>query len=463
MTARAPRAVRRLLAALYAEAIASVDPVRVASRALRVSGGRVVVRGPRRERVALPLARGVVVIGAGKASAGLAAGVEAVLGAHVVGGVVIVPAGYVRPLRRVTVAIGDHPVPRRRSALATRRLLAVLGRHPEAAVLVLLTGGASSLLAAPAPGLTLADERRAAAWLLASGADIAAMNVVRKHLSAIKGGRLAERLVGRPAAAVVVSDVPGDDLAVIGSGPTVADPSTFADALAVARRCGGAPRRVLAHLARGARGALPDTPKPRGAPARACPTVRVAANATARAGGVRAARRLGIGTVWSIARPVTGDVAVAAAAFARRLERYRGRLRGGAPALLVAGGETTVRVGRGAGRGGRNQELAVAIARILADRPGWAVLAAGSDGIDGPTDAAGAFADGATVARARRAGVSLADAVRRHDVYPALARLGDVFAPGPTGTNVADLVIALVWKDCGWRLPAGVVKTRGRR
>jgi hydroxypyruvate reductase len=191
--------------------------------------------------------------------------------------------------------------------------------------------------------------------------------------------------------------------------------------------------------------------------------VLIAANATARAGAARAARRLGIGTVWSSARPVTGDVAVAAAAFARRLEGRRRRLHGAAPAVVIAGGETTVRLGPGAGRGGRNQELAIAIATALADRPGWAVLAAGSDGVDGPTDAAGAFADGATVARARRAGVSLADAVRRHDVYPALARLGDLFAPGPTGTNVADLLVAVVWKDCGWRLPARVVKTRGRR
>jgi glycerate-2-kinase len=138
-------------------------------------------------------------------------------------------------------------------------------------------------------------------------------------------------------------------------------------------------------------------------------------------------------------------------------------LRGGGPALVVAGGETTVRLGGRSGRGGRNQEVAIALARELAGRPGWAVLAAGSDGIDGPTDAAGAFADGATVARAARAGVSLVDAVTRHDVYPALSRLGDLFTPGPTGTNVADLVFALVWKDCGWRLPARVVQPRGRR
>jgi glycerate-2-kinase len=455
-----------LLATLYAAAIASVDPVQVAKQALRVSHGRLVVRGWRGDRVTLPLACGVLVVGAGKASAGLAAGVEAVLGSRIVGGIVIVPDGYARPLRHVEVAIGDHPVPYRRSAAATRGLLAALARHPEAAVLVLLTGGASSLLAAPAPGLRLADERRAGAWLLASGADITAVNVVRKHLSAIKGGRLAERLAGRPAAALVISDVPGDDVAVVGSGPTVADPSTFADALAITRafeRTRPLPASIQRHLERGARGAIVDTPKPGTPAARACPTLLVAANATARAGAAHAARRAGIATVVSVSRPVVGDVEAAARAIARRITCCRRRLRQGQRALLIAGGETTVQLGRRPGCGGRNQELAVAVARALAGEPGWVLLAAGSDGVDGPTDAAGAFADGSTAARAVRAGSFLADAVRRHDVYPALAKLGDLFAPGPTGTNVSDLMFALVWKDCGWRLPARVIKPSGRR
>lgn len=457
---RAPQSVRRALAAAFDAALAVVDPFAIARAALTVASTRLVVRGAG-ARATLPLRHGVVVIGAGKGAAGLADGVEAVLGARVIDGVVIVPPGYERKLARVRVALGSHPVPDARSVRATRRMLEVLDRHPEAAVLVLLTGGASSLLAAPAPGLTVADVRRAGAWLLANGVDIARMNAVRKHLSAVTGGRLAARLVGRPAAALVVSDVPGDDLAVIGSGPTVADPSTFADALAVvdARGIGA---RVHHHLTRGAAGRLEETPKPRSRAARACPTLLVAGNVTAQAGVVAWARAHGIERVVRMRRPVVGDSAAAARLLARTIRRARTHARGPHPTVIVAGGETIVRLDADSGRGGRNQELATAAAAELAGEPGWAILCAGTDGIDGPTRAAGAFADGATAARARRAGRSLADVLRRHDVHPCLTALGDLFAPGPTGTNVADLTIALAWKDRGWRVPGRVIPSTRR-
>jgi glycerate 2-kinase len=458
------RRARARLGALYAAAIAAVDPTRAAAAALTIAGDRVVVRGERR-RVTLPLRDGIVVVGAGKGAAGLAAGVEAVLGRNVVDGLVIVPRGYARPLARVAIAEGAHPVPDRRSRDATRRLLATLARHPRAAVIVVLTGGASSLLAAPATGLTVADERRTGTWLLASGVDIAGMNAVRKHCSTITGGRLAARLVGRPAVALVVSDVPGDALAVIGSGPTVADPTTYGEALAIVR---AAPRRavplaVRRHLARGARGALAETPKPGSLAARACPTLLVARNAIACAGAVARARQFGFRTIVSARRPLVGPTAAAARVLARRIRRCGRALRGPLPALVIAGGETTVRLGRGAGRGGRNQELAAAVATELAGVPGWALLAAGTDGIDGPTDAAGAFADGTTARRAAHAGRPLARALARHDVHPLFAALGDLFAPGPTGTNVADLVMAIVWKDRGWRHPPRVIETSRRR
>jgi glycerate 2-kinase len=458
---RAPRSVRRTLVAAFDAAIAVVDPIAVARAALTVTGTRLVARGGR-GRATLPLRHGVVVIGAGKGAAGLAAGVETVLGESIVDGVVIVPAGYARRLARVRLALGSHPMPDARSLRATRQMLAVLERHPDAAVLVLLTGGASSLLAAPAPGLTVADARRAGAWLLASGADIARMNAVRKHLSAVTGGRLAARLVGRPAAALVVSDVPGDDLAVIGSGPTVADPTTFADALAVVDRR-GVGLRVHRHLARGAAGRVAETPKPGSRAARACPTLLVAGNATAQAGVARWARAHGIARVVRLRRPVVGDGAAAARRLAEAIRRARAVARGPYPTLIVGGGETTVRLDARSGRGGRNQELASAVAAELAGEPGWAILCAGTDGIDGPTRAAGAFADGATAARARRVGRPLADALSRHDVHPCLASLGDLFAPGPTGTNVADLTIALAWKDRGWRLPGPVLQPTSRR
>lgn len=457
--------VERTLAAVYAAAVAAVDPFRVATATLRLERRRLLARG-RRGRASLPLRDGVVIVGAGKGAAGLAAGAEAVLGRHVVAGLVIVPPGYERPLARVAVAVGGHPTPDRHSRDATRRLLAVLARHPRAAVLVVVTGGASSLLAAPAPGLTLADARQTGAWLLASGAAIGEMNAVRKHLSAITGGRLAARLLGRRALALVVSDVPDDDLAVIGSGPTVGDPTTYADALAVVRRAGASrrvPARVRRHLERGARGGLPETPKPGSRAARACPTLLVASNGTARAAAAAWGRRAGLSTIVALRRPLTGAPASAAGILARRIRHCQASLRGTLPALVIAGGETTVRLDAVAGRGGRNQELAAAVATELAGVAGWTLLAAGTDGIDGPTDAAGAFADGTTAGRATRAGRPLAAALRAHDIHPCLAALGALFAPGATGTNVADLVLVLVWKDRGWRLPPRVIQMASRR
>ncbi len=389
----------------------------------------------------------MLVVGAGKGAAALAAAVEAGLGDAVVGGLVIVPHGYARArLRRVALARGGHPVPDRRSIAATARLIACLERHPAVPAIVLVTGGASSLLVKPAPGLGLADKRRTTELLLASGAGIRAVNTVRKHLSAIKGGRLAEILRGRRAVALVVSDVPGDDLGTIGSGPTVADPTTYADALEILARYALAtrvPPAVRRHLERGRLGLVAETPKR--VSAAALRTVLLATNATARRGALVAARRRGLRTTIDARRPITGDVGEAARSFARRLLRLQRQIARGSSALLVAGGETTVTLGARAGRGGRNQEFALGVASVLAGRPGWALLAAGSDGIDGPTPAAGAFADGATIARAEHAGRSVAAALRRHDVFPLLAELGDLFCPGPTGTNVADLVLALVW------------------
>lgn len=465
---RAPRAVRNALAVAYRAAIDAVDPHAAAARALAVDrrGHRVRLRTAGRS-IALPVADGLVVVGAGKGAASLAAGVEAVLGSIVVDGLVIVPRGYERRLRRIAVACGAHPIPDATSVAATRRLVATLERHPRASVLVVLTGGASSLLVLPAAGLALDDLRHAGRWLLASGVDIGGANAVRKHLSAISGGRLAARLVGRAAAALVVSDVPDDDVTVIGSGPTVGDPTTFADALAVVR---AAPRagvrlaaRVRRHLEAGARGGFAETPKPGSVAARACPTVLVGGNATARAGIVEWGRRAGFRSIVVRRTPLVGTTSEVARRIARALRQCAARARGPLPTLWVGGGETTVRLHARAGKGGRNQSLAAAVACELDDVPGWALLAAGTDGIDGPTDAAGAFADGSSARRARATERTLAQALDRLDVHPTLVALGDLFRPGPTGTNVADVVIALVWKDRGWRLPRRVIQPASRR
>jgi glycerate-2-kinase len=422
-----PRA-RATLSALFDAAIAALEPRRLVRAALirhRATLARVVAGGE----------RGALVVGAGKGAARIAAALESEL--TIAGGLVIVPPGYACALGRVRLRLARHPVPDRRGLAATRALLDLLQRRAWNPVWVVLTGGASSLLVAPAPGLTLGDLRRTGTLLLASGARIDEINVVRAHLSAISGGRLAARLAGRPAAALVLSDVPGDDLAVIGSGPTIADPTTFADAVRIVRAYDierRLPPRVRRRLARGLAGRVADTPKPSRRPG--MPTVLLGGNATACTGAARAARARAYGPVMRLRRPLGGDPARAARRIAARLRALRAQARGARPAVLIAGGETTPRLspGRRFGRGGRNQELALEVARLLAGEPEWALLCAGTDGIDGPTDAAGAFVDGWSVERA----------LARHDVYPLLAAIGALHRPGPTGTNVADIALAMV-------------------
>ena len=454
------QARRALLETLFRAALDALDPDVLIGRVLEVvaDGTAIELRVDRRRRVRLPLGAGVIVVGAGKGAAGLAAAVERRLGASVRGGLVIVPPGSAVPLAAIDLAYGGHPIPTRGSVHATRRLLRMVASAKSSAVLVLLTGGASALMAAPAPGITLRDKRRTGELLLASGASIDEMNVVRKHLSAIKGGRLATRVGTRPAATLVLSDVPGDDLSVIGSGPTVADPTSFADALQVLVRTGimdRVPTAVRRRLQSGARGRCAETPKP-GTPAlRRASTLLLAGNQTARAGAARAARRAGL-AVRILRTPLTGSTTAAATRFARQLDAFRARVT--EPTLVVAGGETTVRLGPTAGRGGRNQEFALEVARVLANRPGWALLSVGTDGIDGPTDAAGAYVDGQTRRRVARGGGTLDDALARHDAYPLLRGLGDLVITGPTGTNVADLKLGLIWPAARWRPPPGMIE-----
>jgi glycerate 2-kinase len=305
---------------------------------------------------------------------------------------------------------------------------------------VLLGGGASSLLVAPAGAVTLADKQAVTAALLASGADIVALNTVRKHCSRIKGGRLAR--AARDAAGVwtlLLSDVAGDDPAIIASGPTVADPTTFADARDVFERWlapDAVPPRVRAHLDAGVLGRVEESVKPGDAVLDRTVTRVLAGNRTAVDAAAATASRLGF-EPHPIREPLCGDAAAAARLVVATLDALPRQV----PVAVVAGGETTVQVVHG-GRGGRSQHLALAAAVALAGRPG-VLLAAGTDGVDGPTDAAGACVDGRSVARARARAFDAAAALAATDSHPLLAATGDLVRTGPTGTNVADLVVAL--------------------
>jgi glycerate 2-kinase len=340
---------------------------------------------------------------------------------------------------------GGHPVPTGASVLAGRRALALAAATAVDDVLVvLLSGGASALMESPAEGIALADLRAATDRLLRAGADIGALNSVRKHLSGVKGGRLASAAAGRTVA-LVVSDVVGDDLPVIASGPTVGDPTTFADAIAVLDRFGGRgtyPDAVVAALEAGVRGERAETPKPGSA--------ALARSTTIVAGGlddaIEGARREAVARGYDVdvARaPVTGEARLAAAELA---DRIRARSAGQGVALCqLSGGETTVTV-IGPGKGGRNQELALALVPDLAAFPFQVVVASvGTDGIDGPTDAAGAIADTDTLGRARAAGIDDPRAyLRDNNAYAFFQALGDLVITGPTGTNVGDIQVVMI-------------------
>lgn len=424
-----PGHLRRDARACFAAALAAADPTRLVRSALTRAGWAAASPGP------------VLLLGAGKAALAMARAATELVGDRLRGGVVIVPHGAGGTCPGVDVLTGAHPVPDERGVAATARLLALAeGAGPTTVVLVVLSGGASALLVAPAPGITLADKQHLTQRLLAAGADVAALNTVRRHCSRVKGGGLARAAAGaKGLVALVLSDVVGDDLATIASGPTVPDPTTSADAAAVLGRFlapDEVPPTVQAHVRRGCAGVVPDTLDPDDPLLARTRTFLVGSNRDAVDAAVAHAARLGF-DVTRVPEPIVGDAAAAGRLLAERL----GALPRDRAVALVAGGETTVRVVPG-GRGGRSQHLALAAAAVLAGTPA-VLLAAGTDGVDGPTDAAGACVDGETVARARAAGHDPVAALRATDSHPLLAATGDLVVIGPTGTNVADVVVAL--------------------
>ncbi len=404
---------------IYRAGLARVDPARAVHRALE------------EHAVRLSEADRIVVLAFGKASIPMAQAICDRLDGPPAEGVVVsnVP-GRVEGLE---VLVASHPVPDRSSLWAAQRVLELARRvGPRDVAVVAVSGGGSSLLTLPVEDVGLYHLAETTRLLLASGASIRELNVVRKHLSQIKGGRLAEAL-GEAAGVVtmILSDVVGNDLEVIASGPTVADHSTFGRALAILDDYGIAvPEPVREHLEKGAAGRFPETPTT----AHPRQTIVVVGDAAAAAvGAAEQATLLG----WS-ARVVDATVEGEAVDVAGRVV---GEARSLSPGeLLVYAGETTVTV-RGDGTGGRNQELALAAAIGLAGDGGVSLLAAGTDGIDGLTSAAGGFADGATVERGRKLGLDAARYLQRNDSHTYLSAVGDVFVTGPTGTNVGDLIL----------------------
>jgi glycerate-2-kinase len=344
----------------------------------------------------------------------------------------------------VTFIAGAHPDPDEQSIRAGSAALAIAaGAHSAGElVLALLSGGGSAMLALPVEGITLADKSRTIAVLSRAGVSIAGINTVRKHLSAIKGGRLGAAIDG-PALTLAISDVhpPHDQATTIASGPTVADPTTFADALRVIDEAGaGVPAPVRAHLERGAQGRIPETPKPGDSRLASAAFHVIADRWLAMAGAMREAERRGY-VPRILDAPTSGEASGAGEIFAARAGEVAPVTK---PGLCVIGsGETTVTV-RGQGRGGRNQEFAIGAALALHGRASLAaVCSAGTDGVDGPTDAAGGVVTSSTASQALEAGVDLRGALADNDSYRALDALGALVRWGPTLTNVGDVHVLL--------------------
>lgn len=381
----------------------------------------------------------------GKAAAALAAACEARLGDSLDFGLAVTKDGHGLPLERFELREAGHPLPDARSPEAARALLERAGR-PVDLLLVLISGGASALCTCPLPGLALEPVVATTRALLDGGASIDQLNTVRKHMLEWTGGRLARAAVAPRVRGLVVSDVPGDRLDVIASGPLAPDPTTYRDALdAAASSCGtdALALEVRAYLEAGLRGERPESAKPGEACFAAVRQRVLAGNGTALAAAAAEARREGF-EVEIVDRELSGEAREAGARLARRA---LGAARP-APRLWLAGGETTVRV-RGDGKGGRCQELALAAALEWDGHSGVSLLAAGTDGTDGPTDAAGAFVDAGSVARGRLHGVDAADALSRNDSYTFFAAEGGLLRTGPTRTNVMDLVLLAVEPGAG--------------
>jgi hydroxypyruvate reductase len=380
-----------------------------------------------------------VVVGAGKAAAAMAHAVEQHWPGPL-GGLVVTRYGHGVPCERIEVVEASHPVPDAAGARAAERILeSVKGLTSDDLVLCLVSGGASALLALAAPGLTLADKQQVNKALLKCGATISEMNCVRKHLSAIKGGRLADAAYPARVVTLVISDVPGDDISIIGSGPTVPDPTTFADARAVFEKY-----KLEMSPAVAARFASKDeTPKPGDPRFDRAETILIARPQDALEAAASVARAAGYQPVI-LSDSLEGearDVALVHAGIARQIVNH-GQPQP-APAAIISGGETTVSL-RGSGRGGRNAEFLLALVVALEGHPGINAIACDTDGIDGTEDNAGAVAGPDSLARGRTKGLDAKAMLANNDGYGFFAGIGDLVVTGPTRTNVNDFRVILV-------------------
>lgn len=435
---------------IFTQALDAADPYRAVMNHVSLSGGTLSAGGAAYD---LDRFTRIIVTGAGKGTALMAKAMEEILGNRIDQGIIIVEYGHGRPLKKIVQREAAHPLPDESGMRATaeiRELLKAAGE--KSLVICLLSGGASSLLVAPAEGISLNDKRVTTELLLSAGANIHDLNTVRKHLSAVKGGRLAETAYPATIITVILSDVIGDRLDVIASGPTVPDRTTFRDALNVVHKYSlenELPRGVFSLLNRGVAGEIADTPK--GEAAFFQKTRNIIAGSIRRSldAAQKRAEELGFETEL-VASELEGEAKNAARILASKALTVRSSLGpGDRPRCLLSGGETTVTV-RGTGRGGRNQELALAFALEIEGVKGVTLLSAGTDGTDGPTDAAGGIVDGTTAVKARQHGLGPEQFLNNNDSYTFFQKFDTLTGEqahlviGPTGTNVMDIQIIII-------------------
>jgi hydroxypyruvate reductase len=429
---------------IFEAGLRAVDPREAVKRVVAVEGNSLRYG---EQKLDLGAFSGVWAIGAGKASAAMAQAVEEVLDDRIGGGLVIVKYDHLVSLEKIRLLEAGHPTPDENGWRATQELIdLVTGLDRQDLIIFLLSGGGSALLPMPVTPITLAEKMATTDLLLKCGASIQEMNTIRKHLSQVKGGQLARLSHPATLISLILSDVVGDPLDVIASGPTVGDPTTFEDCLEVLDRyalMGELPASVESHLQAGLEGKIPETPKPGDPIFTQTTSILVGTNLQALKAAAAEAEKLGYASLI-LSSLIEGDTAAAAhlhTALIREIIRSGNPLP--RPACLISGGETTVVV-RGKGKGGRNQEFALEAALDLEGLEGVCLLCGGTDGTDGPTDAAGAVVDGDTVARAQAKGLNPREFLKDNDSYHFFQLLDDLLITGPTNTNVMDLRVALI-------------------
>ena len=429
---------------IFEAGLAASDPILLVRRSLQLDG-TILQAGKRLYDLAK--FSNPYVVGAGKATAKMALAVEALLGERIAGGIVIVKHGHSIPLKKLVIVEAGHPIPDPAGIKATEAIIQLLRRTQKTDLIIcLVSGGASALLSCPVVGLSLQDKQQTTQVLLNCGAKIQEINAIRKHISGVKGGRLAELAYPSTVLSLILSDVIDDSIDNIGSGPTAPDSSTFADCLSIIDRYGVGdmiPVAVTSFLKKGAAGKIVDTPKAGDPIFQKVQNLLIGNNEVALVAAKEKAEALGYNTLI-LSSSVEGEarkVAIDHVVSARDVLSSSSPIR--APACIISGGETTVTI-RGAGLGGRNQEFALTAALEIDGLEGVVALSGGTDGTDGPTDAAGGIVDGTTVQRARDKELDARSYLERNDSYPLLKAVGDLLVTGPTLTNVMDLRLILI-------------------